>query len=306
MVCKKCKQEPVFALASGEKLCKKCFNSYIEKKFRKTIRKYELIEKGDRIAVALSGGKDSSVLLKLMHSIWAQRKDFQLFAILIDEGISGYRPLTTKFAQNLCKKLGIKLYVYSFKKELGYTLDQMVRELKKGPCTICGTFRRYLLNKKARELKANKIAFGHNADDEAQSIVMNLFRSNNDAAARLGVINGIKRDPRFIPRIKPLYFLLEKEITAYAYLNNLLGVFKECPYTALAYRGQVRDMLNDFESRHPGTKTGVLSAFLELLPLLKDKFRTEGEIAYCKYCKEPTTTDECMACKLLAELKRKK
>lgn len=76
MSCKKCKQEPVFALTSGEKLCKKCFSGYFERKFRKTIRQYELIEKGDTIAVALSGGKDSSVLLNLLRSIWMQRKIF--------------------------------------------------------------------------------------------------------------------------------------------------------------------------------------------------------------------------------------
>lgn len=302
MTCKKCIREPVFTLISGEKLCRKCFNAYFEKKTRKCIRQYELLEKGDRVAVALSGGKDSSVLLSILAGIWKERKDFELFAILVDEGIRGYRPLTQKFAQNLCKKLGVRLYIVSFKKELGYTLDTMVKKLKKGPCTICGTFRRYILNKKARELKANKIAFGHNADDEAQSIVMNLFRSNNDAAARLGVINGIKKDARFIPRIKPMYFMLEKETTAYAFLNNLMGEFKECPYTSLAYRGQVRDMLNAFEGRHPGTKAGILAAFLETLPLLKKEFMKQGDIGFCRKCREPTSGEECMACKILDEL----
>lgn len=306
MTCKKCNIKPVFILTSGEKLCKRCFNDYFEKKARKCIRNYGLIEKGDRIAVAISGGKDSSVLLKILSDIQKQSKNFELFAILIDEGIKGYRPLTRRYAEQLCRKRGINLYVYSFEKEFGYSLDKMVKKLKnKGPCTICGTFRRYLLNKKARELKANKIATGHHTDDESQSIVMNLFRSNNGAAARLGVINGIKRDTRFIPRIKPFYFLLEKEVTAYAYLNNLLGKFKECPYTWLSYRGQVRDMLNEFESKHPGTKSGIISSFIETLPLLKENFVKEGEIGVCKKCREPTAGGECMACRLLDEMKKK-
>lgn len=305
MPCKKCKKEPVFALTSGEKLCKKCFNSYFGRKIRKCIRQYELIQKGDRIAVALSGGKDSSVLLAMLASITKPMKDAGLFAILIDEGIKGYRPFTKKDAGKLCKKLGVKLYVYSFKKEFGFTLDQMVKRLNKGPCTICGIFRRYLLNKKARELKANKIAFGHNADDESQSIVMNLFRSNNDAAARLGVINGLKADARFIRRIKPMYFMLEKEISAYALINNLSVKFVECPYAGSAYRGEVRNMLNEFEMRHPGTKAGILTAFLELLPLLKEKFMREGEIGSCKKCKEPAAGGLCMACRLLEELEKR-
>lgn len=305
MTCNKCLKEPVFRLISGEKLCNKCFNSYFERKVRKCIRQHELIGKKERIAVALSGGKDSSVLLTLLSSITKNMMDVKLFAILIDEGINGYRPSTQKDAEKLCKKLKVKLYAYSFKKEFGMDLDKMVKKLNKGPCTICGTFRRYLLNKKARELKADKIAFGHNADDEAQSVVMNLFRSNNDAAARLGVINGIKRDARFIPRIKPLYFMLEKEITAYAFLNNILGKFVECPYAGAAYRGEARIMLNDFESRHPGTKAGILSAFLETLPLLKEKFMKQGDIGFCKKCKEPTSGEVCMACRLLEDLKKK-
>ncbi|MDD4878394.1 MAG: TIGR00269 family protein [Candidatus Nanoarchaeia archaeon] len=302
MPCKKCLKEPVFALISGEKLCRKCFNSYFERKIRKCIRQYGLIEKGDRIAVAISGGKDSSVLLSLLSGITRQMKNIEIFAILIDEGIRGYRPFTKKDAVNLCKKLGIKLYVYSFKKEFGMDLDRMVKKLKKGPCTICGIFRRYLLNKAARELRANKMAFGHNADDEAQSVVMNLFRSNNDAAARLGVVNGIKKDARFIPRIKPMYFMLEKEITAYAFINGISGKFVECPYAGSAYRGEIRNMLNDFELRHPGTKAGILSSFLETLPLLKENFMKEGGIGFCRKCGEPTSGEECMACRLLKEL----
>ncbi|MBU2638187.1 MAG: TIGR00269 family protein [Nanoarchaeota archaeon] len=305
MTCKNGSKEPVFVLTSGEKLCKNCFNLYFERKARKCIRQHELIGKKERIAVALSGGKDSSVLLTLLASITRQMKNVELFAILIDEGIKGYRPFTKKDAEKLCKKLKVKLYVYSFKKELGYSLDEMLKKLKKGPCTVCGTFRRYLLNKKARELKADKIAFGHNADDEAQSIVMNLFRSNNDAAARLGVINGLKKDARFIRRIKPLYFLLEKEVTAYAFLNGISGKFVECPYAGAAYRGEVRIMLNDFENKHPGTKTGILSAFLETLPLLKEKFMKEGDIGFCRKCREPTSAEECMACRLLEQLKKK-
>lgn len=305
MTCRKCTKEPVFALISGERLCKKCFNHYFERKVRKCIRQYELIGKKERIAVALSGGKDSSVLLNLLASITKNMKDIELFAILIDEGIKGYRPFTKKDAEKLCRKLKVKLYVYSFKKEFGYSLDEMVKKLNKGPCTVCGTFRRYLLNKKARELKADKTAFGHNADDESQSIVMNLFRSNNDAAARLGVINGLKKDSRFIPRIKPLYFLLEKEVMAYAFLNNISGKFVECPYAGSAYRGEVRNTLNEFEARHPGTKMGILSAFLETLPLLKAKFMKDGDIGCCRKCREPASGEECMACRLLDELRER-
>lgn len=301
MSCKRCETKPVFVLTSGGKRCRSCFLKYFDKKARKTIRQYNLIESKDKVAVALSGGKDSISLLDVLYNLKKKNRNFELVAILIDEGIKGYRPVTIKNAKAFCKEKKIPLHIVSFREELGLTLDQMVKKLNLGPCSMCGTFRRYLLNKKARELKATKLATGHNCDDEAQSIVMNLFRNNNEASARLGPKTGVVRDSRFIIRIKPFYFMLEKEVKAYAHLSQLIDTFVECPYTNLSYRGQVRDMLNQFESKYPGTKSGAIASFLDTLPLLKKK-HSEGSIKHCKSCGEPCAKGICKACALIRQL----
>jgi len=306
MACNSCKTKPVFTLVSGKKLCKNCFIRYFQKKVRKNVRQYGLIEKKDRIAVALSGGKDSTVVLEMLNQLRSDCPYFELFAILIDEGIKGYRHVTVRAARSYCRKNNIDLHIYSFREHFGFTLDQMIKKLKLGPCTVCGALRRYLLNKAARELKATKIVTGHNCDDEAQSVVMNLFRNNNSSSARLGVVTGVKKDKRFIPRIKPLYFMLEKEIMAYAYTKGLLDKFVECRYAGEAYRSEVRDMLNTFEERHPGTKNAILASFLDTLPLLKKKYGTSEEIAYCKACQEPAAKEVCKACTLLKQLNGQK
>ena len=126
---------------------------------------------------------------------------------------------------------------------------------------------------------------------------MNFFRKNVKVSARLGPVTGITKDSRFVRRIKPLYTLTEKETTSYAYLKGFMDKFSECPYSSDAYRNQVRNMLNDFEVKYPGTKHSVITSFLEIMPILKDhyKFTTDG-IKSCKICDEPCSQDTCKAC----------
>jgi uncharacterized protein (TIGR00269 family) len=304
MVCKKCDTEPVYLLTSGVRLCRSCFIKYFEKKVRKTIRINNLIEKGDKICVAISGGKDSLTVLNILNTL-TKKKNFELFALLIDEGIKNYRDFTIKDAEKFCNENKIKLHIVSFKDELGYTLDEMIKILGMKPCTVCGVFRRYLLNKKARELKANKLATGHNMDDEAQTVIMNQFKKNIDVSARLGPMTGVKDDKRFIRRIKPLYLMSEKEVGTYAFLKQLMGKFTECTYENDSFRGDVRDMLNDFEMKHHGVKNNIITSFLEILPMLKNKYKNKSTINACISCKEPTSSDQCKACELKDKLKEK-
>ena len=101
---------------------------------------------------------------------------FELEAIAIDEGIKDYRDITLENAKKYCKENNIKLHIFSYKEEFGNTLDNFLKITKMKACSMCGPFRRYLLNKKSKELSFTKLATGHNLDDEAQTIIMNYFR----------------------------------------------------------------------------------------------------------------------------------
>ncbi|MCD4759837.1 TIGR00269 family protein [archaeon] len=303
MTCSRCKTRPVIKLPNNNiSLCKSCFIKYFERKVRKTVRQYDMIKKGESIGVAVSGGKDSLTTLKVLNQIIKPQKTTKLIAIGIDEGIKGYRNKSLNIAKKYCEENEIEFVVASFKDEFGYSLDEAIKKIKVIPCSLCAVFRRYLLNKKAKELKLNKLATGHNLDDETQSIVMNMFKNNMETGARLGPVTGIKDDKKFVRRIKPLYFLTEKETATYAFLNGLINNFGSCPNAHLAYRNKVKKLISDFNNEFPATKYSIINSFLEILPDLKKKYK-KSKLKYCKSCGEPASKENCQVCEYIGMLK---
>ncbi len=297
-----CDEKPIMSLPAGENLCKAHFIEYFEAKVFKTIRQFDLFGKEENLGIAISGGKDSLSLLYILKKLSEQNPKITLTAIAINEGIHGYRDKSLVTAQKFCGKIGVKLHIYSYEEEFGMPLDEMLKTLDVNPCTICGIFRRYLLNKKSREMGFTKLATGHNLDDECQSILMNQFKNNIQASARLGPKVGLNnKNKNFVQRVKPLYLCTEKEVTTYAFIKGILDVFNECPNVVKSYRAQVRDMLNDFEAKFPGTKYSIVNSFLQTLPDLRERFK-DAEVGFCRECGEPAAKDKCNACKFADKL----
>lgn len=306
MPCKNCLEKPVINLTNNNiKLCRQHFIKYFERKVLGLIKEYKLIERNDKVGIAVSGGKDSLTVLNILNMLKNKIKIFEIEAIAIDEGIKDYRDKTLEHAKKICRENNIKLHIFSYKDEFGDTLDNFLKKTKIKACSMCGPFRRYLLNKKSKELGFTKLATGHNLDDEAQTILMNYFRRNLETSARLGPITGIKDDKRFIRRIKPLYLMTEKEVATYSFLKSLTSEFLECPHSSDSYRGAVMELLNNFEAKYPGTKHSIITSFLELLPLLKENFKGFTEIKSCKSCGEPSSQEICQTCKIVEIIKKK-
>ncbi|MEK6907328.1 MAG: TIGR00269 family protein [Nanoarchaeota archaeon] len=305
MPCKNCLEKPIMKLLNNEQLCKQHFVKYFEKKVFNTIRNYKLINKNDKVGVAVSGGKDSLTLLYLLNKLKEKTRKFEIYAIAVDEGIEGYRDKTLENAKKFCNENNIKLNIFSYKDEFGDTLDNFLKNTKMKACSMCGPFRRYILNKKSKELGFTKLATGHNLDDESQSIMMNYIRANIEISARLGPITGVLKDQRFIKRIKPLYLMSEKEVAIYAFLKNLITEFNECPHSLDSYRGDIRDMLNNFEAKYPGTKNAVVTGFLNILPMLRENYKSNIPLKSCKNCGEPSSNEICQTCKIVEILKNK-
>ena len=282
-----CKDSVVIAVTAP--YCKRHFIRYFEAKVSSTIKKYKLVSKKDKIVVACSGGKDSTTVLYLLNKWFGN-----VTALAIDEGIPGYRNVTLEDLRGFCSHYNIPLKVVSYKEMFGFSLHEALRKVTVLPCNICGTLRRYLLNMSARGF--TKIATGHNLDDEAQSIMMNFFKSNLEIAARLGPVTGVVEDAKFVPRVKPLYFCHEKEVAAYAFMQDFGIRFNECPHARISYRASVRDFINELEQQQSGAKQNIVSNFLHLLPKLKAKHAGASGVSHCSSCGEPSSKDLCKAC----------
>lgn len=294
MKCQRCsKSAVIFQKYSNAHLCKTHFIEDVERKIKRDIRKFKMIGRGEKIAVALSGGKDSIALIYVLNMIFRNRPDLEFIAITINEGIRGYREHTLKHAIKLTQELGMRHIIRSFEEEFKTSLDALAQKKEKLPCTLCGVLRKNILNKTARELGADKIATGHNLDDESQTILMNYLRGDIDRLKRM-IPGNIQKG--MVPRIKPLRSIPEKEVALYGFLNCLPVSMDECPHAGFALRNEIRELLNNYEVNHPGTKYSLLGGYETISQLLRP---ADTQIVFCEKCNEPGSERICKTCRLL-------
>jgi uncharacterized protein (TIGR00269 family) len=298
MICTKCGERAIISQRySGQHLCQDHFIMDFERRVAETVQRNEMVKDGERIAVAVSGGKDSTALLFCLRRILAKR-DVELVAVTVDEGIAGYRDDTIKAARAIAEQLAVEQHIVSFREEYGYDLDEMVPGKKVAPCTYCGVFRKSALNRAAKSLGADKVATGHNLDDEAQTIMMNYLKGDYE---RLMRFRPWRAQKGLVPRIKPLREMPEKEIALYCMVNGIFTESRECPYANLSLRADVRDMMNCLESQFPGTKQSTVQGFEKIAAKGQGTY-AQMELAACKECGEPCVKDLCKACELLGLL----
>jgi uncharacterized protein (TIGR00269 family) len=282
---------------NGCDLCREHFLEFVERRFKAEFRKQTDLNGKRVVAVALSGGKDSSVALYLTHQILKERRGVEIVAITVDEGIAGYRLETLAKALDLTRSLGVEHRVISMEEELGTTMDVLAKSGEKGACAYCGVLRRKCLNIAAKRAGADMIVTGHNLDDISQSILMNFMRGDTERLARLGPHDRVQ--PGLVPRVEPLRQVPEKEAFLYALLRDLPFSDDECPYAEAALRNEYRAMIDDMESRHPGTRHSILASYESIRPALHVAFPMV-QLSLCS-CGEPCHGGKCMACRMIQE-----
>ena len=304
MDCTKCGNPNVIIKKeqSGQYLCKDCFIESIEKKVIKTVRKEKLLDKGDKVLVALSGGKDSVTTLEILNS-FREMNIIDICAVTVDEGIDNYRQDGVDIAIRHAERLGIEHKVVSLKDTYGITLDEIMQKPNhKGSCSYCGVFRRTIINKAAREMGATKIATGHNLDDEVQAIMMNYLEGNTDNLTKLGAKTESKAE-EFTVKIKPLREIPEREIGLYVVAKELEVHFASCPYAQQSFRGEISEVINKLSEAHPTIKYSTLRGYDKIKNALNDDFRKDYAHGRCVKCGEPAANKLCKACSFIEELK---
>jgi uncharacterized protein (TIGR00269 family) len=299
--CDFCDSPAIFFDPSSQRhFCEAHLCQDVERRVMESITRHGMVHDGDRIAVGLSGGKDSSVLLSILSRIVPEHWDAGIVAVTVDEGIAGYREETIQSAVSLTSQLGIPHHIISFESLFGFTLDSLLDTHQLRACTACGILRKKAISDAAKEIAATSIATGHNLDDAAQSVLMNYVRGDFERLLR----DSSSQDDRgFIRRIKPLQEVNEKEITLYSMIRGITGLLPECPYATTAFRAEVRSMQAAIEYHYPGASHRIIQGQEELVKMAQ-RFVTGKTIDHCSVCGDPCSGKICQACGLLAGLKK--
>ncbi|RLG14291.1 MAG: TIGR00269 family protein [Candidatus Nanohalarchaeota archaeon] len=278
----------------------KKFIEDFEKNIRNTIRDYRLLAKSDKIIVACSGGKDSIAVLYLLKKF-----GYDVSALILDLEIGNWSKKNLDNSYAFCDEHDIKLHRICAKDELGYSIEHLMScvKVKRAVenCTVCGVIKRWLINKTARELGADKLVTGHNLDDEAQTVFMNILKGNPLLSAGLGPKSGVGAQDMFVQRVKPLYFCTDTELRKYTEIMGFNILYSKCPLSSAVFRRDIKNCLDNFEKDYPDVKINIVRKYLKMKPALvkAQKSKEKGKIKRCSVCGEPARGDVCKACEFL-------
>ena len=284
-------------------LCRECFYTALEEEVHETIITNNLFKPGERVALAASGGKDSTVLAHIVTTLNARYNyGLDLLLLSIDEGISGYRDDSLDTVKRNEETYGIPLHVFSYKDLYGWTMDEIVAQIgTKSNCTFCGVFRRQALDRGAAKVTADKIATGHNADDIAETVLLNILRTD---VPRLGrCASAITGEDGSLPRVKPFKYTYEKEIVMYAYFKRLDYFSTECKYSPFAARGFAREFVKDLEAARPRAIVDLVRS-AERMRIKGGTEQVATKPGTCTRCGYLSSQEVCKACVLLEGLNK--
>ena len=293
--CKFCGGEAYIVMKSPKMaLCREHYREFVERKIERTIHHYKMLKEGDRILVAVSGGKDA-----LATAIGMKNLGYEFECLHINLGIGEHSEKSEKIAREQCSKLGRKIHVLNLKELVGMGIGEV--RTRRAPCSYCGMTKRYLMNKFAVDNGFNVIATGHNLDDETAFLLGNLLHWNINYLSRQGPM--LPESEKMARRIKPLYELTNENIEYYVNLFDIPYLQERCPYSQGAKSILYGKVLNEIEEESPGTKLNFVKGFLKNQGIFP---REEIELRECKICGMPSLGEVCSFCrfwKLEDELK---
>ncbi|MCS7150191.1 MAG: ATP-binding protein [Caldimicrobium sp.] len=303
--CQLCKSAtPIVTLTTQSlKLCKGCFLRIQERRVLEAVKKYKMFGDEDKVGIFLSGGKDSSVLALLLKRLFPR---LHLEGVYLNLGIGYYSNYVEEAVRRLCEKLQLPLTVYHLPVRDGFTIDDFVfTDFKDKVCSVCGTIKRYLFSRLAKELGLTVIATGHHLDDLLSTYLTLFFSGDFESIKRLVPVN-----PPFFPgqakKVKPLFFIPEREIFYVAALEELPLEPCSCPHGEITPSKRMKQWLESLSQENRALKYQLLSVFLKkFIPMIKldevaETFNT------CLKCGEYTSSPNqiCGRCRRVALLER--
>ena len=216
---------------------------------RRCVEDYEMIEDGDKIAVGISGGKDSLVLLRLLAALRSyHNKKFILQAITIDMGLG----MDYSGIEEMCRELDVPYTIV--KTEIGPIIFDYRKE--KNPCSMCSKMRRGALNQALLDLDCNKLALGHHFDDAVETFMMSLIYEG-----RISCFQPVTHlDRTGVIQIRPMLYIHEKTVASFAQRENLPVLQNRCPVDKHTKREEIKDLIFSLAKDYPDLKERIFGA----------------------------------------------
>ncbi len=307
--CSRCKRKDAIINLryARQRLCGDCFNGFFVKRVRRVVEEFRMFKPEDRVAVAVSGGKDSVALLHALKKAFPKQ---DIYAFYINLGIGYYSDHLEKKVVELAEKVGVPLEIYNLKENEGYTIDDfLITKYGNKMCSVCGTIKRNIFSTLAQKVRADVVATGHNLDDTVSTMMSLFFAGDLEGIARLKPVLKplIKEQPK---KIKPLITTPEIEDLYYAALNDLPVQECGCPHGEFTPIKGMKKWLDEIEKEQPDIKFRLLSVFRrKLIPLIDIGYNLEEglmEIKVCTVCGMPSSLEICSKCSRVMDLMKVK
>jgi len=275
--------------------CGDHLSRFCREQVRRAIDDFDMLAPGERVLVAVSGGKDSLALWHILGELGIEADGF-----IIGLGIGAYSEESTARTRRFAESGGRTLLECDLPGRFGTDVPAAAAAARRAPCSACGLSKRHLFDAAAVEGGYDAVATGHNLDDEAAVLFGNVLHWHTDYLARQApVLPAAHGFPR---KVKPLVRLSERETAAYCIVNGIDYQVEECPMSAGNRHLGYKEALADLELRSPGSKAAFYFGFLRDAA---DRFRAgapgvdvEGPVP-CGRCGAPCSGDICSFCRLL-------
>ncbi len=303
MRCRKCREKAVINMRQHRlALCKDHYLEWFPEQVERSIRKYKMLRKDERVLVAVSGGKDSLALWDVLLTL-GYKADGVYLGLGIDDG-TGYSDQSLAKIEAFAKKHPeSKLIVLDIKETYGENIPEVAKRSLRGkgkPCAVCGLIKRHEMNRIAYESGYPVLATGHNLDDEVAVLFQNTLQWNTNYLAHQYPV--LPEEKGFSRKIKPLCRFYERETAAYALLRGIDYILDECPYSVGASTIYYKELLDSMEEKRPGAKLNFFLSFLrakEKEGLFTKNTQKEIELNPCQRCGQPTSAPGlCAFCRL--------
>jgi tRNA-5-methyluridine54 2-sulfurtransferase len=296
MRCRKCRAKAILRIPRhNTAFCPNCFDQYIRDQVDRAIREDRMLTREDRVAVAVSGGKDSLALWDLLH-----RLGYATLGIHVHLGIGGYSSQSYRKVEAFARIQDLPFVTHDLRTEYGGGIHELSELTDRSPCSACGVIKRYSFNKIALDAGCTVVATGHNLDDEAARLLGNLLHWQEDYLAKQSPALPSTHE-KLLRKVKPLYRIAEREVAAYSVMRRIDYIVEECPMSRGSKMLVHKEVLNRLEEDAPGTKQSFYWGFLKR-QRGQDVMTSDARLTPCGRCGHPTTSKVCAHCRLVEKL----